>query len=94
MFQRKIMPWETNEKNQVHPKQVFSSLYRAISIAFDCDCILCRENISFKDGLTNGFLDENKPNLGGLARTCEIYQVEKLVVNDLKVVKDSTFLAV
>lgn len=36
---------------------------------------------------------EKVPNLGGLCRTCEVFQAESLVVGDLGVVKDAEFTA-
>ncbi|KAK8812276.1 hypothetical protein WA158_007510 [Blastocystis sp. Blastoise] len=32
------------------------------------------------------------PNLGGLARTCEIYQASKLIINDKKIMNDPIFI--
>ena len=37
---------------------------------------------------------EKAPNLGGLCRTCEVFQAEALVVGDLGVAKDPDFTAV
>ena len=36
-------------------------------------------------------LVDKAPNLGGLARTCEVFQAAALVVNDIRIVKDSVF---
>jgi len=37
---------------------------------------------------------EKVPNLGGLTRTCEIFQAESLVLADLRVVNDPDFTGV
>tara|TARA_B110000305_G_C19080263_1_gene465873 strand:+ start:354 stop:611 length:258 start_codon:yes stop_codon:yes gene_type:complete len=39
-------------------------------------------------------LIDKAPNLGGLARTCEIFALDKLIVPDLKVKKMDNFKAV
>ena len=38
-------------------------------------------------------LIDKAPNLAGLCRTCEVFNVRKLIISDLKYLKDPTFLS-
>ncbi|KAJ3416153.1 Tar (HIV-1) RNA binding protein 1 [Chytridiales sp. JEL 0842] len=77
LFQRKVMPWEA-------------------MMQMDMDLSQGREeqvNKARNPLIVVASLVSKAPNLGGLCRTCEIFNAELLVVNDLKVKDDVKFLS-
>lgn len=77
-FQRKILPWEESSKDNVANRKKQD----IIVIATLVDKLYCLKLLL------------NRPNLGGLTRTSEIFAVKKLVVSSLKVKKEQVFKSV
>lgn len=99
---------ESREETLKHLARAYANFQEKIapiqdlySLAFSFENSNLRELVESRDSLSRkrqslvvfASFVEKIPNLGGLARTCEIFQASKLVVNDLSVVKNKQFQA-
>ncbi|XP_052873770.1 uncharacterized protein LOC128279088 [Anopheles cruzii] len=79
-IQRKIVPLKSLEPNQ--------------ELLFGLPENLCLRKMDHKEGLiVVASLVNRAPNLGGLARTCEIFAVKQLVINSLRDIDNKEFQA-